>query len=93
MKDRVFVVEESELRKAVRETFREELKKLRVEHENTSSAKELLSNREAMKYLGCSRSKLQRLRSSGELPYAKVGNSIYYLRADLLDYIDRHRSA
>jgi hypothetical protein len=44
---------------------------------------EWLSNREAMRFLSLSKATLQRLRSSGALPFAKVNSTVYYRHADL----------
>ncbi|MEX0844361.1 MAG: helix-turn-helix domain-containing protein [Balneolaceae bacterium] len=45
--------------------------------------KEVFTNREAQKYLGVSRSTLQRWRADGILQYRKINGSIRYTRDDL----------
>ena len=45
--------------------------------------KSWLTNAEALEYLGLSKATLSRFRSSGKLPYSKVGKSVYYRRSDL----------
>ena len=52
--------------------------------------KDWLTNKEAMKYLGLSRPTLQRYRTSGKLPYAKIGSSVYYRRADVEALLEQH---
>ena len=47
------------------------------------ASKEWLSNREAMRFLSLSKATLQRLRSSGALPFAKVNSAVYYRHEDL----------
>ena len=47
------------------------------------SEKDWLTNKEAQEYLGLSRPTLQRYRSSGKLPFSKVGGNIYYRREDI----------
>ena len=46
-------------------------------------SKEWLTNPEALEFLHISRPTLQRLRSSGKLPFSKVGAKLYYRRADI----------
>jgi DNA-binding transcriptional MerR regulator len=45
--------------------------------------KRWLTNREAMTYLGVSKSTLQRYRSDGLLPYSKIGLKLYYKVSDI----------
>ena len=42
-----------------------------------------VSNEEAMRLLGVSRTSLQRYRSSGRLPYVIIGGRVRYRRADV----------
>ena len=53
--------------------------------------KDVLTNREAMEYLGLSRPTLARLRRDGRLPYYKVGKSVFYRRDDIAEMIRRGR--
>ena len=53
-----------------------------------AGAKEWLSNREAMAFLGLSKTTLQRYRTSGRLPYAKLGGSIFYRYSDLVSVLE-----
>lgn len=49
----------------------------------TQPKKEVFTNREAMEYLGVSRSTLQRWRGDGILQYRKINGSIRYTKNDL----------
>jgi len=53
--------------------------------------KEVFSNRDAMKFLGVSRSTLQRWREDGILPYRKVNGTILYTKADLLEMLENNK--
>lgn len=56
----------------------------------SESRTDWLSNKAAQDYLELSRPTLQRLRSSGKLPFSKVGGKIYYRRADVEALLERH---
>jgi len=45
--------------------------------------KKWLTNKEAMEYLGLSKSTLSRFRQDGTLSFTKLGNNIYYLKRDI----------
>ena len=49
-----------------------------------------LTNREALSFLGLSKATLQRYRTSGRLPYSKIGGSIYYRYDDLVAVLEAH---
>ena len=53
-----------------------------------SSHKEWLTNREVMGFLGLSKATLQRYRTSGRLPYSKIGGNIYYRYHDLVAVLE-----
>ncbi len=53
-----------------------------------SGPKEWLTNREAMGFLGLSKTSLQRYRSSGRLPFSKIGGNIYYKYSDLVAVLE-----
>ena len=55
-----------------------------------SGPKEWLTNREAMDFLGLSKTTLQRYRASGRLPFSKIGGSIYYRYVDLVAVLEAH---
>ena len=55
-----------------------------------SRQKAWLTNREAMAYLGLSKTTLQRYRTSGSLPYAKIGGNIFYRYEDLAAVLEAH---
>ena len=54
------------------------------------TTKEWLTNPEALEFLQVSRPTLQRLRSSGKLPFSKVGSKLYYRRTDLERLLEEH---
>lgn len=54
--------------------------------------KEWLTNREAMDFLGLSKTTLQRYRDSGRLLFSKIGGNIYYRYADVVAVLDQNRS-
>ena len=60
-------------------------------HPSNSSPKEWLTNREAMDFLGLSKTTLQRYRTSGRLPYSKIGGNIYYQYTDLVSLLEESR--
>ena len=55
-----------------------------------SGPKEWLTNREAMAFLGLSKTSLQRYRSSGRLPFSKIEGSIFYRYADLVAVLEEN---
>ena len=55
-----------------------------------SGPKEWLTNKEAMDFLGLSKTSLQRYRASGRLPYSKIGGNIYYRYADLVAVLEEN---
>ena len=57
----------------------------------TAGPKPWLTNKEAMAFLGVSKTSLQRYRASGLLPYSKVGGNIYYRYEDLVAVLEAHR--
>ena len=57
-----------------------------------ATPKEWLTNREAMDFLGLSKTTLQRYRVSGRLPFSKIGGNIYYRYADLVSVLEQNRS-
>jgi excisionase family DNA binding protein len=59
-------------------------------NELPDGAKEFLTNREAQQYLGLSRMTLQRYRDDGTLPYSRVGNNVYYKRADVIALLENN---
>ena len=53
-----------------------------------SGPKEWLTNREAMDFLGLSKTSLQRYRASGLLRFSKIGGNIYYKYSDLVAVLE-----
>ena len=57
----------------------------------SQGAKDWLTNKEAMEFLGLSKTTLQRYRASGRLPYSKIGGNIYYQYSDLIAILEENR--
>ena len=57
----------------------------------TAIEKIWLSNHEAQAYLGVGMEFLKSLRSSGQLPYSKVGKTVFYRKNDIDRLISTHR--
>ena len=53
-----------------------------------NAPKEWLSNREAREFLGLSKTTLQRYRTSGQLPYSKIGGAIFYRYEDVVAVLE-----
>lgn len=53
-----------------------------------TGSKEWLTNKEAMDFLGLSKTTLQRYRASGQLPFSKIGGNIYYRYPDLVAVLE-----
>lgn len=52
--------------------------------DSSPSPKEWLTNKEAMQFLGLSKTTMQRMRTCGSLPYSKVGGNIFYRYNDVV---------
>lgn len=50
-----------------------------------------LSNKEAQRYLGVGIDFFKRLRSSGQLPFSKVGSTVFYRKTDIDRLLERSR--
>lgn len=59
--------------------------------ESGGSLPNWVPNAELQKLLGCSKSTLQRWRSTKKLPFAKVGQMIFYHIDDVDDLLQNHR--
>lgn len=55
-----------------------------------AAPKEWLTNQEAQRFLGLSKTTLQRYRDDGVLPYSKLGGNIYYRYEHVVDVLDEH---
>ncbi len=66
-----------------------ELNKLLNGTDNKS--RKWLKSQEVRKMLNISPGTLQNLRSSGVLPYTRVGNALYYLNEDIVKILDENR--
>ena len=79
------------VQQSIRQIFREETASLRSRAgEADHPGLGWISNAEAMKLLAVSRPTLQRWRSSGTLPYAKIGSSVWYRRSDVEALLEAH---
>ncbi len=59
-----------------------------VQQTASGGMKEWLSNKETQAFLGLSKTSLQRYRSSGRLPFSKIGGNIYYKYSDLVAVLE-----
>lgn len=50
-----------------------------------------LSNKEAQRYLGVGMDFFKRLRATGQLPFSKVGSTVFYRKADIDRLLERSR--
>lgn len=57
--------------------------------ENQINDELLLDNQDLCLLLKVSNRTLQRLRTSGKLPYKKIGKKIYYMESDVHDFIQK----
>jgi excisionase family DNA binding protein len=55
---------------------------------NKNNTKRLLTEREAMDFLQCSRTTLYRLRKAGMIKFIQMGSRIRYRMQDLEEYLD-----
>jgi hypothetical protein len=53
--------------------------------------KEWLKSSDVMKMLNCSPGTLQNLRINGTLPFTKMGGTIYYSQADVVQVLNRNK--
>ena len=62
---------------------------------NTDNCKleDWLDNQDVMLYLHISPRTLQTLRSNGTMPFSRIGNKIYYRRADIQHLLDNNYTA
>ena len=55
-----------------------------------TAPKEWLTNKEAQRFLGLSKTTLQRYRDDGVLPYSKLGGNIYYRYENVVAVLGEH---
>lgn len=77
----IVVTPQNELRRIIADEINQALSARPAKKE--APEKEVFTNREAMKYLGVSRSTLQRWRGDGTIHFRKINGSIRYTRDDL----------
>lgn len=76
--NRLTATVEAAVDKAVRRVLQ-----ARAQEATEPGGKDWLTNREAQAYLGLSKPTLARYRATGQLPYSRLGSSVYYRLADL----------
>ena len=89
MKDQLVLARTEDIQKIVSEAVREAV--TGIQPISKTPKKEVYSNRDAMKFLGVSRSTLQRWRDDKILPFRKVNGTIMYTKSDLLKMLDDNR--
>lgn len=57
---------------------------------STCKLEDWLDNQDVMLYLHISPRTLQTLRSNGTMPFSRIGNKIYYRRADIQSLLDNN---
>jgi hypothetical protein len=57
---------------------------------HTVDGETLLDNQDLCFMLNVSKRTLQRFRSSGNLPYKRINQKLYYLESDVLEFIRKH---
>lgn len=60
---------------------------------STCKLEDWLDNQDVMLYLHISPRTLQTLRSNGTMPFSRIGNKIYYRRADIQRLLDNNYTA
>lgn len=89
--DEIVVTSSRELQRLIGHTMRAALEVAFARREyNVSAPKEWLTNKEAMEFLGLSKTSLQRFRKAGRLPFSKMGGSIYYRYSDLVSILENN---
>lgn len=73
-----------ELKKELKESIKNALK-------NKPTEKIWLKSNEAQKMLGISSSGLRNLRTNGTLPYSKLGGTIYFEHADIIEILEKNK--
>jgi hypothetical protein len=57
---------------------------------HTVDGETMLDNQDLCFMLNVSKRTLQRFRSSGNLPYKRINQKLYYLESDVLEFIRKH---
>lgn len=91
MNDPIVVTRPEDIQKIVSEAVREAV--TGILPVSKTQEKEVYSNRDAMKFLGVSRSTLQRWREDKILSYRKINGTIMYTKSDLIKILDDNRCA
>ena len=86
----LIVTTKKDLQRIVNDSVEAATAKILSQVQQTASGvpKAWLTNREAMDFLGLSKTSLQRYRSSGRLPFSKIGGNIYYKYSDLVAVLE-----
>lgn len=86
----IVVTPQSELRRIISDEINHALSSVKPT-EKEAPEKEVFTTKEAMRYLGVSRSTLQRWRKDGTIPFRKINGSIRYTRTDLDKVLETNR--
>lgn len=86
---KVKIITEEELEVMIK-TLTSELKTI---IENNNSNKRWIRSKEVCELLGISYSTLQNLRVNGELPFSKLGKSIYYDVDDISKVLEKNKNS
>ncbi|WP_430814639.1 helix-turn-helix domain-containing protein [Carboxylicivirga sp. RSCT41] len=77
----------NELKQLLREVINEELNNVSLDVQPVVEDKELLSRKEASKFLGCSLTSLYNYQKNRLIPYHQVGRKILFSKSDLLNHL------
>lgn len=88
----IVIVSKADLQELITDSIRSNLSTVDVNSAQSSdtSAEEWLTNADAREHLSLSKTTLQRFRKSGQLPFSKIGGSIYYRRSDIDSLLERN---
>ncbi len=64
---------------------------LGVENNEPDSIGDYIMEKEAKKLLGRKTTWFWKMRSSGQLPFSKIGNKVFYRKTDILNVLERNQ--
>lgn len=85
----LIITQPDELRRIITDAVNKAVSGLSPSKERTE--KQVLTNREAMRFLSVSRSTLQRWRNEGRLPYRQVQGKILYTKDDIQNFLEENQ--
>lgn len=89
MQEQFIITKQNDLRRLISDEINKALDSASPAKEDPQ--KEVYTNKEAMNFLGVSRSTLQRWRENEILPFRKINGSIRYTRDDLKKMLENSR--